>query len=104
VPSLGQQGYLAALQLFEAMAGNSSSGVIEAPLLAMPVLNIGGRQAGRLRHGSVHDVPAEPQAIARGLRQVLAAGQRQHWPRPCPPPESAPAAAITAWLLSEHWG
>ncbi|MCP9941914.1 UDP-N-acetylglucosamine 2-epimerase (hydrolyzing) [Cyanobium sp. ATX 6E8] len=103
LPSLGQQRYLAALQLFEAMAGNSSSGVIEAPLLAMPVLNFGGRQAGRLRHGPVHDAPAEPEAIARGLEQVLQAGQRQHWPRPCPPPASAPAAAITAWLSSEHW-
>ena len=103
LPSLGQQRYLAALQLFEAMAGNSSSGVIEAPLLAMPVLNIGGRQAGRLRHGPVQDVPAEPQAIACGLIQVLAEGQRQHWPRPCPPQATSPAAAIAAWLSSAHW-
>jgi UDP-hydrolysing UDP-N-acetyl-D-glucosamine 2-epimerase len=103
LPSLGQQRYLAALQLFEAIAGNSSSGVIEAPLLAMPVLNIGGRQAGRLRYGPVHDVPAKPQALARGLMQVLAAGQRQHWPRPCPRPATAPAVAIAAWLSSEHW-
>jgi UDP-hydrolysing UDP-N-acetyl-D-glucosamine 2-epimerase len=103
LPSLGQQRYLAALQLFEAMAGNSSSGVIEAPLLEMPVLNIGGRQAGRLRHGNVHDVPPEPEAIAAGLEQVLAAGQRGGWPRPRPQPGSAPAAAILAWLRAESW-
>ena len=58
VASLGQRRYLAALQLFEAMAGNSSSGVIEAPLVGMPVLNIGNRQAGRLRGPSVCDVKA----------------------------------------------
>ena len=101
LPSLGQQRYLAALQLFEAMAGNSSSGVIEAPLLGMPVLNIGGRQAGRLRLGCVYDVPPDPEAIAAGLEQVLAAGQRAGWPRPRPHLGSAPSVAILAWLRSE---
>jgi UDP-hydrolysing UDP-N-acetyl-D-glucosamine 2-epimerase len=104
LPSLGQQRYLAALQLFEAMAGNSSSGVIEAPLLGMPVLNIGSRQDGRLRHGGVHDVPPYPEAIAAGLEQVLAAGQRPGWPRPRPQPGSGPSAAIMAWLRAESWG
>lgn len=99
VPSLGQQRYLAALQLFEAMAGNSSSGVIEAPLLGMPVLNIGGRQAGRLRHGCVHDVPADPEAIAAGLEQVITAGHRPDWPRPRPQKGTPPSAAIVSWLL-----
>jgi UDP-hydrolysing UDP-N-acetyl-D-glucosamine 2-epimerase len=103
VPSLGQQLYLAALQLFEAMAGNSSSGIIEAPLLAMPVLNIGGRQAGRLRYGPVRDVPAIPAAIVQGLEQVLLEGQRQHWPRPCPPTCVAPTPQISAWLSSDSW-
>lgn len=98
LPSLGHQRYLAALQLFEAMAGNSSSGVIEAPLLGMPVLNIGGRQAGRLHHGSVHDVPADPAAIAAGLELVLQAGQRLYWPRPRTEQGSTPAMAILAWL------
>jgi UDP-hydrolysing UDP-N-acetyl-D-glucosamine 2-epimerase len=102
LPSLGQQRYLAALQLFEAMAGNSSSGVIEAPLLAMPVLNIGGRQAGRLRHGPVHDVPPDRIAITTGLEQVLVAGQRTSWPRPCTHQGTAPSARIMALLASMH--
>jgi len=104
VPSLGQQRYLAALQLFEAMAGNSSSGVIEAPLLGMPVLNTGDRQAGRLRHGCVWDVPAELCALERGLQQVLEAGQRSSWPRPRSQPGSAPTTAILARLRPESWG
>ena len=53
IASLGQRRYLAALQLLEAMAGNSSSGVIEESLVGMPVLNIGDRQAGRLSRPSV---------------------------------------------------
>ena len=104
VPSLGQQRYLAALQLFEAMAGNSSSGVIEAPLLGMPVLNIGDRQDGRLRHGCVWDVPAKLCALERGLQQVLGAGQRACWPRPSLQPGSGPMNAILAQLRTESCG
>lgn len=100
VPSLGQENYLIALQLFEAVAGNSSSGVIEAPLLGIPVLNIGDRQSGRMRHGYVLDVPAELTAINSGLQQVLADGQRSSWPRPCPNPGSPPAETIATWLHS----
>ena len=100
VASLGQRRYLAALQLFEAMAGNSSSGVIEAPLVGMPVLNIGDRQAGRLRRPSVCDVKADLAAISKGLKTVLEAGERATWPRPRPEPSSAPSTTVLAWLRS----
>lgn len=38
------------------LAGNSSSGIIEAPALGVPVVNIGNRQAGRIQtsHGDGH--------------------------------------------------
>ena len=101
VPSLGQKRYIAALQLFEAMAGNSSSGVIEAPLLNMPVLNIGNRQAGRLRTGFVNDVSADPNAVAEGLQNVLEAGKRRTWPRPRPQVNTSPGATILTWLKDE---
>ena len=100
ISSLGQQRYLAALQLFEAMAGNSSSGVIEAPLVGMPVLNIGGRQAGRLRHACVRDVDGTLHTIIEGLQAVLRAGTRTSWPRPRPQPDSAPTRVILNWLRS----
>ena len=100
VSSLGQKHYLEALQLFEAMAGNSSSGLIEAPLIGMPVLNIGGRQAGRLRHECVRDVESTLQPIVEGLQTVLRAGRRTNWPRPLPLPDSAPGTAILNWLRS----
>jgi UDP-hydrolysing UDP-N-acetyl-D-glucosamine 2-epimerase len=84
IPSLGQEKYLMALQLFEAIAGNSSSGVIEGPLLGIPVLNIGDRQSGRLRNGFIVDVPAERSAVELGLQKVLSVGLRSSWPRPRP--------------------
>jgi len=104
LPSLGQQRYLEALQLFEAMAGNSSSGVIEAPLLAMPVLNIGARQAGRLRSGSVKEVPSDSEAIGAGLEEVLESGKQEVWPRTRPNFDVSPTAVILRWLLAKSWG
>ena len=100
VSSLGQSNYLKALQLFEAMAGNSSSGVIEAPLFGIPVLNIGDRQAGRLRSGYVLDVAANHIDINSGLKHVLVYGRRTGWPRPVMHSEQSPSESIHAWLRS----
>ena len=56
IPSLGQELYLNAIILFDCVMGNSSSGIIEAPLVKTKVLNIGNRQKGRYKFGSVLDV------------------------------------------------
>ena len=45
--SLGQIGYLSALNYACCVAGNSSSGIIEAPSFHIPTINIGNRQKGR---------------------------------------------------------
>lgn len=44
--SMGALGYLSALSHCAAVAGNSSSGVVEAPSLQKPTVNIGDRQKG----------------------------------------------------------
>ena len=54
-PSLGQELYLNAIILFDCLIGNSSSGIIEAPLLNTQVINIGDRQKGRFKFGKVMD-------------------------------------------------
>lgn len=46
-PSLGNDGYLGLMKEAALVIGNSSSGVIEAPLFGTPVVNIGHRQTGR---------------------------------------------------------
>ena len=45
--SLGQLRYLSLLKYADMMVGNSSSGLLEAPSFALPVVNIGERQKGR---------------------------------------------------------
>ena len=51
--NLGVEKYLQLVCLADLVVGNSSSGVIEAPLLGRPSINIGRRQLGRLMAPSV---------------------------------------------------
>lgn len=48
IQSLGQLRYLSLMKYCEAVIGNSSSGLIEAPTFRIPTVNIGNRQGGRL--------------------------------------------------------
>ena len=45
--SLGQRRYLSFMKQAAGVLGNSSSGIVEAPFLGIPVVNIGDRQKGR---------------------------------------------------------
>lgn len=76
VDALGDRRYWAMLRLADAVLGNSSSGIIEAPALGVPVVNVGDRQRGRLRYGPVTDVPAAEDAVADALRTAIATGRR----------------------------
>lgn len=53
VASLGMKRYLSAVKYSKFVLGNSSSGIIEAPSLGTPTVNIGNRQKGRLMAGSI---------------------------------------------------
>ena len=76
VDALGERRYWGMLRLADAVLGNSSSGLIEAPVLGVPAVNVGERERGRLRGKSVIDVPAESAAIVTGLRRALDPGFR----------------------------
>ena len=88
VKSLGQLGYLGAVKLADLVLGNSSSGLVEAPAVGTPTVNVGDRQRGRLRARSVIDVAADPVLIAAAVRAVLAAP-----PRDPSPPYGGPGAS-----------
>jgi GDP/UDP-N,N'-diacetylbacillosamine 2-epimerase (hydrolysing) len=61
--SLGQLRYLSAMQYVDAVVGNSSSGLIEAPSFRIGTINIGDRQRGRLKAKSVIDCNNSVEAI-----------------------------------------
>lgn len=69
--SMGALGYLSAMRYCEAVVGNSSSGVVEAPSFQKPTVNIGDRQKGRLRCRSILDCGTDTDAIERTLRVAL---------------------------------
>jgi UDP-hydrolysing UDP-N-acetyl-D-glucosamine 2-epimerase len=70
--SLGNERYRRLMAVADAVVGNSSSGLYEAPSLGVPTVNIGDRQHGRERAASVIDVPPRRDAILRGMRAALA--------------------------------
>lgn len=76
IRNLGVQRYFSLLKIVAAMVGNSSSGLIESGSFALPVLNIGTRQDGRIRGPNVLDVPCETQAIQKGLDHILSSAFR----------------------------
>ncbi len=102
VSALGERRYWGLLRLADAMLGNSSSGLAEAPALGLPAVNVGDRQAGRHRAANVVDVPADPEAIVDALRRVLTPGYRATLPIARAEPDDGPAgvrvaAIIAAW-------
>jgi GDP/UDP-N,N'-diacetylbacillosamine 2-epimerase (hydrolysing) len=70
--SLGQLRYLSCMKHVDGVVGNSSSGLIEAPSLGKPTVNIGERQRGRLKAASVIDCEAQRDSIAAALQRLYA--------------------------------
>jgi UDP-hydrolysing UDP-N-acetyl-D-glucosamine 2-epimerase len=71
VSSLGQQRYLSVMAQVDAVVGNSSSGIVEAPAMGKPTVNIGARQQGRARAPSVIDCADDTDAIVAAIACAL---------------------------------
>jgi UDP-hydrolysing UDP-N-acetyl-D-glucosamine 2-epimerase len=69
--SLGQIRYLSAMQCCDVVIGNSSSGIVEAPAIRKPTVNIGNRQSGRLKAQSIIDCDANEKSIVNAINQAL---------------------------------
>ncbi len=71
VTNLGHQRYMSLVKHADLVLGNSSSGIIEAPLLRTATVNIGNRQSGRLRAPSIIDCTANTEAIGAAIAEAL---------------------------------
>lgn len=69
--SLGYEKYLSTMKYASAVIGNSSSGIIEAPILKVPTLDIGNRQKGRLKAKSIVECKCNEQNIVDSLNKIL---------------------------------
>jgi GDP/UDP-N,N'-diacetylbacillosamine 2-epimerase (hydrolysing) len=68
--SLGQLRYLSALRFVDVCIGNSSSGITEAPTFKIGTINIGDRQRGRLKAGSVIDCESNKKLILYAIKKL----------------------------------
>ncbi len=67
--SLGQDRFVGLLRHAYAMVGNSSGGIVEAPSVKLPVVNIGSRQLGRVAAPNVITVSGDRASIESALTQ-----------------------------------
>lgn len=71
--SLGSLRYLSLMQYVDAVVGNSSSGLIETPSFKRGTINIGDRQAGRIKAASVIDCEPTVASIKQAFDQLFSA-------------------------------
>lgn len=73
MPNIDNDVYLGLMAQAEALVGNSSAALIEAPYLRLPAVNVGARQAGRERDPNVVDADETADAIAASIECVRSA-------------------------------
>jgi UDP-hydrolysing UDP-N-acetyl-D-glucosamine 2-epimerase len=69
--SMGQIRYLSTMKHVNAVVGNSSSAIIEAPSFKVPTVNIGDRQKGRVKAKSIIDCEPTLESILGALKKAL---------------------------------
>ena len=75
--SLGVRRYLSLMKYSEFVIGNSSSGIIEAPALHVPTVNIGDRQRGRLQAESIINCTDDKGAIIDAINKAMSPGHKK---------------------------
>ncbi len=68
--SLGQLKYYSCLKYVDAIVGNSSSGILEAPSFKIGSINIGNRQKGRIEAKSVISTEANAKSIFKSINKI----------------------------------
>ena len=83
VPSLGQLRYLSYMKQVKLVIGNSSSGIVEAPSLGVPVVNIGERQKGRYQCKNIiqcdNNYSAIDSAIKNAFTKEIDSSDSSYW-------------------------
>lgn len=69
--NLPRRDYLGLMRIASVMVGNSSSGLIEAPVFDLPAVNVGTRQRGRCRGPNVIDAPSDRSAIRVAIQEAM---------------------------------
>lgn len=102
--SLGQLRYLSAVEHCIAVVGNSSSGILEAPSLKRPTVNIGDRQKGRTQADSIVNCDVDIESITQALN-IVSSKEFQMNSKAVVNPygEGLSAPAIMSELIKTNW-
>lgn len=71
IPSFKNQEYIKLLGESKGLIGNSSSGLIEAPCLNIPIVNIGDRQKGREKSDKIIDCECFEKDIVSSIKKII---------------------------------
>lgn len=71
IPSLGNRRYLSFMKQVSFVIGNSSSGIIEAPTLGVPVVNIGDRQKGRYQCTNIIQTNTDRESVKIAIDKAM---------------------------------
>ena len=71
VKNLGLEKYISLMNISSVIVGNSSSGIIEAPSVKVPTVNIGIRQNGRIKAKSVLSCENDRASITKTIKKAL---------------------------------
>ena len=72
--NLGREEFVNLMRRAHVLVGNSSCGIIEAPLLRLPVVNIGPRQAGREHVDNIQFVEHDMDRIQTAVKRAVEDG------------------------------
>ena len=75
--SLGQSRYFSCVRQVDCVVGNSSSGLLEVPSFKKATINIGSRQAGRLKSSSVIDCLPTSESILDAINRSYSSEFRE---------------------------
>jgi UDP-hydrolysing UDP-N-acetyl-D-glucosamine 2-epimerase len=99
--SVSRPDFAVLLATAAALVGNSSAGIIEAPLLRVPAVNVGDRQAGRVRGDNVIDAAPERAAIADAIAQAISPAFRAALSGASPYGDGGAAPRIASIIASQ---
>lgn len=100
--SMGYLRYLSTVQFVDAVVGNSSSGIVEAPSFRIGTINIGDRQKGRERPESVIDCKPIKKSISEAFKKLYSQDYQKKLKNVKNPYASACSAQKVKEILKEY--
>ena len=77
INTMDKENYLSLMKISSVIIGNSSAGLIEAPALGVPTVNIGDRQKGRITSSSVINCLEKEEEILKAIKRAISPNFRK---------------------------